>query len=32
MALMDNVGLPIRESLPLVIDTLIKHNSEIASR
>ncbi|MEM7501309.1 MAG: FMN-binding glutamate synthase family protein [Pseudomonadota bacterium] len=26
MALMDNVGLPIRESLPLVIDTLIKHN------
>ena len=26
MALMDNVGLPIRESLPLVIDTLIKHD------
>ena len=25
MALMDNVGLPIRESLPLVIDMLIQH-------
>ena len=25
MALMDNVGLPIRESLPLVVDELIRH-------
>ncbi len=25
MALMDNVGLPLRESLPLVVDTLDKH-------
>ncbi|MGI9203427.1 MAG: FMN-binding glutamate synthase family protein [Woeseiaceae bacterium] len=25
MSLMDNVGLPLRESLPLVVDQLIKH-------
>ena len=25
MSLMDNVGLPVRESLPLVVDLLIKH-------
>ena len=25
MSLMDNVGLPVRESLPLVVDLLVKH-------
>ncbi len=28
MALMDNVGLPLREALPLVVDTILKHGLE----
>ena len=28
MALMDNVGLPLREALPLVVDTILQHGLE----